>query len=437
VKIIHVATVDGGNGAAIGAYRVHQGLRRLGIESKMFVAHRVTNDPDVILFQPRFDLGSRVRRRLRRMLIRGSMARYRSARSADLESFSDDRSQHGADVLDQLPAGDIVHVHAMLDFVDYRDFFAQVPVHTPVVRTLHDISFFTGGCHANGECERFTAQCGACPQLDSTREGDLSRRIWERKHAALERVGPGRLHVVATSSWTAREAGRSSLLRGLPVTVIPYALNTETFRPRDRDYARAVLGISPTARVVLFVAEPVNRRLKGFARLVEALDGLGHVPDLLFVSVGSGHPPVRPAVPHLHLGQIRQEGLLSLAYSAADVFVIPSAQEAFGLTALEATACGTPVIGFAVGGIVDTVRHGATGLLVPPGDVAALRTAIRDLLESPATRDKMSTTCRQVAVTEYTSEVQARRYAELYRAIRSRQSVAPAWKAPETGREWK
>jgi glycosyltransferase involved in cell wall biosynthesis len=437
VRIVHVATADGGNGAAIGAYRIHEGLRGLGVDSKMFVAQRVTNDPDVVVFQPRYDLGSRLRRRFRRTLIRRSMASYRGARSADMETFSDDRSQHGADVLDQLPAGDIIHVHGMLDFLDYRDFLARVLAHTPVVRTLHDISFFTGGCHYSGDCDRFTARCGACPQLGSTRDRDLSRRIWQRKHEALENVGPGQLHVVANSAWTGREAKRSSLLRGLPVTVIPYALDTETFRPRARDYSRAVLGISPTSRVVLFVAEPVSRRLKGFARLVEALDGLGAMRDLLFVSVGGGNPPAKPTIPHLHLGQIRHPGLLSLAYSAADVFVIPSAQEAFGLTALESTACGTPVIGFAVGGIVDTVRHGETGMLVPPGDVAALRTTIRDLLESPATRDKMSMTCRQVAVTEYTSEVQARRYAELYRAIHTGRSVGSVDEPPATDREWK
>jgi glycosyltransferase involved in cell wall biosynthesis len=111
-------------------------------------------------------------------------------------------------------------------------------------------------------------------------------------------------------------------------------------------------------------------------------------------------------------------------YSAADVFVIPSSQEAFGLTALEATACGTPVVGFAVGGIVDTVRHGTTGLLVPPGDVEALRAAIRSLLETPATREAMAVNCRRVAVAEYTLETQARRYAQLYRAIQTGQSAA-------------
>jgi glycosyltransferase involved in cell wall biosynthesis len=153
------------------------------------------------------------------------------------------------------------------------------------------------------------------------------------------------------------------------------------------------------------------------------------MPNLLLVSVGSGQPPVRVDVPHLHLGQIGLERLLSLVYSAADVLVIPSLQEAFGLTALEATACGTPVIGFAVGGIVDTVRPGITGLLVPPRDVTALRDAIRDLLQDPARRGEMAVNCRRIAVEQYALEIQAQRYIEFYRTILTRQDSA--WSSPK------
>jgi glycosyltransferase involved in cell wall biosynthesis len=417
LKAVLVATVDGGNGAAIGAYRLHRGLRRLNIDSKIFVAEKRGDDPDVIAFQPPLDLGSRLQRGLRRARMTISMARYRQARSPGLETFSDDRSEHGADVLAQLPAGDVVHLHAMLDFIDYRVFYSHVPTHTPVVRTLRDISSFTGGCHVNGDCTKYTARCGACPQLGSRDEHDLSRRIWERKRAAFDSIAPGRLHIVATSWWTAGEARRSSLLSHLPITVIPNALDTEAFCPRDRSWARAVLGIPQNVRVVLFVAEPLTRRLKGFAVLAQALERLRHMPGLLLVSVGSGDPPATVNVPYLNLGHIGQERLLSLAYSAADVFAIPSSQEAFGQTALESIACGTPVVGFAVGGIVDTVRPGATGVLVPAGDAKALGSAIADLLDDPSTRSKLAASCRRIAVEEYALEIQARRYAELYRSL--------------------
>jgi glycosyltransferase involved in cell wall biosynthesis len=423
VKIVHLATLDTGNGAAIAAYRLHRGLRQLGAASQMFVAEKLTDDQSVIRFQPPGDLASRLRRRLRRAHIGRSLARH--GRRAGLEAFSDDRSVHGGEVVAQIPAGDIINVHAMLDFVDYRAFFTGIPRDAAVVRTMHDMSFFTGGCHAAGDCERYTERCGACPQLRSTQERDLSRDIWERKEAALRAVRPDALHVVAPSTWLAREARRSRLLRDVPVTVIPNALDTEAFAPRDRGWAREVLGIPPAAHVALFVAEPITRRLKGFAVLAQALEGM-QAANLVLVSVGSGRPPVALDVPHINLGQIRQERLMSVVYSAADVLVVPSSQEAFGLTAVEAMACGTPVVAFAVGGLVDTVRPGITGVLAPAHDVAALRDAIRDLLDRPAARTEMAASCRRVAVEEYALPVQARRYRELYGALLTRPRPRPA-----------
>jgi glycosyltransferase involved in cell wall biosynthesis len=215
----------------------------------------------------------------------------------------------------------------------------------------------------------------------------------------------------------ANEARRSSLLHKFPVTVIPLALDTEVFCPRDRRGAREALGISPDALVVLFVASLISQPIKGFALLAQALNGLGDLTNLLLVSVGRDTPSVEVQIPHLPLGYLGNERLRSLVYSAADVFVMPSVQEAFGQTALEAIACGTPVVGFGVGGIPDMVRPGITGLLVPALDVNTLRAAIRALLQNPARRAEMAANCRRIAVEEYALEVQARRYIELYEMI--------------------
>ena len=80
-------------------------------------------------------------------------------------------------------------------------------------------------------------------------------------------------------------------------------------------------------------------------------------------------------------------------------------------------ACGTPVIGFAVGGISDMVRDGLTGFLVQQRDVAALRIAIMDLLGNPSKRALMSEQSRRIAVEDYSRELQVRRYADLYKSL--------------------
>jgi glycosyltransferase involved in cell wall biosynthesis len=419
MKIVQLGNFDDGDGASIAAYRLHRGLLRLGHDSTMLVAEKRTEDPAVQLFQPPRDLFSRLQRRLRRERITRSLARYRNSRPAGYELFSDDRTPHGGNLLVQLPAADVINVHVIRLFADYQAFFAAVPRHTPVVRTLHDMNFFTGGCHTDEGCGKYTERCGACPQLGSRRAKDLSRRIWQRKYAALTSIGPDRLHIVAPSRALANEAKRSSLLQKFSITVIPFGLDTEEFSPRDKASARGMLGIPQDARVVLFIAEPITRRIKGFALLAQTLNGLGDLTHLLLISVGSGEPPVKVQVPHLHLGYIRNNGLRSLVYSAADIFVIPSLKENFPLTALEALACGTPIVGFAVGGIPEIVRPGRTGLLIPAQDVAALRATIRDLLQDPARRTQMSADCRRIAVEEYALELQVRRYLELYQAALS------------------
>src|SRR4030095_6253856 len=133
---------------------------------------------------------------------------------------------------------------------------------------------------------------------------------------------PHRLHLVAPSRVLANEAKRSSLLQQFSVTAIPFGLDTEEFSPRDKALARASLGIPLGARVVLFVAEPITARIKRFALLAQALNGLDGLTNLCLISAGNGQPPVKVQVPHLHLGHIRNNRLRSSVYSAADIFVI-------------------------------------------------------------------------------------------------------------------
>jgi glycosyltransferase involved in cell wall biosynthesis len=244
----------------------------------------------------------------------------------------------------------------------------------------------------------------------------LSRRVWKRKEEVFRTVNPARLHIIALSRWMAEQVRQSPLLGRFPLTIIPNGIDTEVFCARDRRTARGLLGIRQDVRVFLFAADDVTNRRKGLMLLSDALIGQSTIGDLLVVSVGHGKPALDSRIQHLHLGHIEYQRL-SLAYSAADVFVIPSLQESFGNVVLESMACGTPVVGFAVGGIPDMVRPGITGLLVPPYDISALRAAILGLVQNEKQRTEMSRNCRQIAVEEYSLELQARRYGQLYKNL--------------------
>ncbi|GAB4181701.1 MAG: glycosyltransferase [Roseiflexaceae bacterium] len=417
LKVVHLSTNDVAGGAARAAYRLHQGLQRLGHQSQMLVANKSSSDPQVLAFAPPRDPIGRVARHLRRSAMNRDMARYQATRPAGLEPFSDDRSMHAGAVVRQIPTCDIINLHWVAGFVDYTNFFRVASQRAPIVWRLSDINPFTGGCHYDEGCGRFSRSCGACPQLGSTDPNDLSAAVLRRKQAALASIPQGRLHIVALSRWIAEEARRSKLFRDLPISIIPNGIDPHTFAPRDTLAARQALGIAADQRVVMFSAGSVTNRRKGFAELVEALRGLGAREDLTLVSLGSGKQTLDLPFRHLALGHTSDDNLIAQVYSAADLFVIPSLQENLPNTALEAMACGTPVVGFDAGGIPDLVRHGHTGLLVPVGDVAGLGQAIATLLNEPNRLAAMALEGRRVVLADYTPELQVQRYVELYHRL--------------------
>jgi glycosyltransferase involved in cell wall biosynthesis len=427
MKILHLNTHDIFGGAAIAAYRLHAGLRKIGQQSMMLVRERAGSDPDVDAFAPPAELSRRLLRYARRRNLRGSLASYRETRPADADFFSDDRTEDGAALIEQLPPCDVLHLHWVAGLIDYRSFFPRAARRAPIVWTLHDMNPFTGGCHYDHGCGKFQAACGACPQLGSSRPQDLSRSIWQRKRESYESVPRGRMQLVTPSRWLADQVQRSSLFGKFGVRVIPYGLDLEAFAPRERGHARSVLGLKQDAKVVLFVAHSMGDRRKGFALLAQALNQIQDMPGVHLLSMGRMTHLEKAGIPHVALGQVQSERLLSMVYSAADVVVVPSLQDNLPNTVLESLACGTPVIGCDVGGIPDAVREGVTGMLTPAGDAAALGRALLVMLENPGTRAAMAENCRRVAVAEYSLELQARRYLELYQSM---QPVPGAGEAP-------
>jgi glycosyltransferase involved in cell wall biosynthesis len=380
--------------------RLNDGLRAAGVDSRIFTAEGA----NASLLAP----------------VTTELRQYLPRRPAGAEFFSDDRSPHGAALLARLPKADIVHLHWVARFVDYSNFFAVAAARrTPLVWTLHDINPATGGCHYADGCTRFETACGACPQLLSMSQDDLARSIWRRKAHAYTGLHAGQLRLVAPSRWLAGEICRSTLLRDAHVEHIPGAVDTRLFSPVDPREARRELGLPEDAWLVLFVAASLQSRRKGFDLLDQALgtlavswDGADR-PEL--VTVGA-QEPAEPAcgLRCHHLGPMDDDRRLALAYSAADLFVIPSREDNLPNTVVEALACGTPALGFAVGGIPELIRPGETGLLAPAEDAEALAAAMGRLLRDRDLRLRLAAQARSVAEREYGLTLHAARYRAIY-----------------------
>lgn len=210
--------------------------------------------------------------------------------------------------------------------------------------------------------------------------GEVKRRARVAEHEPERRIEVERViattadRVVAASS---HEKGLLMRLYGAAdrrVSVIPCGVDLERFTPRDRAAARAAIGLPLEGQVVLFVGrlEP----LKGVELLIDAVAELeDSAPTLLIVGGDERAESYiaglkRQAAARGIGGRVRFAGAvaqeqLPAYYSAADLCVVPSSYESFGLVALEAMACGAPVIASRVGGLTGTVRDGESGFLIP------------------------------------------------------------------------
>jgi glycosyltransferase involved in cell wall biosynthesis len=282
---------------------------------------------------------------------------------------------------------------------------------------------FTGGCHyPDVLCTRYEQGCGACPLLSSKDAHDPSSRFWKMRQSFL---GRRNLTFVSPSRWLADCAGKSALLHGHRIVVIPNGIDTNLFRPMEKLAARRLLGLPLDKKVVLFGAvNAVQDPRKGFPLLVQALDtlrssfGPGKVLPVLF---GSSQVPEGMGQ-HLQIrcmGTIGDDRRLSALYSSADLFLVPSVQDNLPNTVMEAMASGTPCVANSSGGIPDMVVHDRTGALCPANNPEAFAGEIARLLRNAAFTAALGEEARRMAVTEYSLETISRRYLDLYETIRS------------------
>jgi D-inositol-3-phosphate glycosyltransferase len=182
------------------------------------------------------------------------------------------------------------------------------------------------------------------------------------------------------------------------IATIPCGVDTDLFTPGDRAEARRRLDLDGRP-LLLWVGRIAP--IKGLDTLLDAvarLSGSGQDMRLLVVGGDADEPTnghetsLRRRIERLGLGDSvrfvgpQPQSVLPLYYAASDVTVLPSYYESFGMVALEAMACGSPVIASRVGGLVTTVRDGVTGFLVPDGDVEALAERIATLVADPELR---------------------------------------------------
>jgi glycosyltransferase involved in cell wall biosynthesis len=386
-SVLHLSAFDINGGASRAAYRLHLGLRQLGMSSRMLVRQKASDDPDVLLAgaapEPSWHRAWRKAAPylddLPRRLLRTDNPTPISPAWLPSPTAGDVRRV----------APSIVNLHWICGgFVSPT---ALPRLAAPLVWTLHDQWAFCGGEHyTTGDDRRFEHGYRAGSRPAGEGGPDVNRFLWQRKRRAYRRIRT--MSVVAPSRWLA-DLARKSLLLG------------------DRR-------IEAAQRIILFGAfGGVHNPRKDFALLVNAIRHLvaaGRGADLALAIFGSGAAgvPADLGIPVHALGVLHDDISLALVYAAADVYVSTSLADNLPLTVMEAMSCGTPVVGVDVGGMSDLVRDGETGTLVTRRDPAALAAALGSILEADDRR--LGAGARSLIEREFTLERQAERYRTLY-----------------------
>jgi len=411
MKVLIVNTTDIAGGAARAAYRLHRSLLVEGINSQVLVQSKISDDFSVISSETRLQKGFG---KLRPILDSIPVSRYKNRTKTP---FSPAWVPFGF-IVDRINAlnPDIVHLHWVAGGMLRIEDIAKITA--PIVWTLHDMWPFTGGCHYNELCDAYKVKCGSCKVLSSSIDNDLSHKVFLRKQKTYSQKK--NITVVGLSRWLAAEARSSELFKNNSIVNIPNPIDINVFAPFDKLYARELLNLPKDKKLILFGAMgATSDPRKGYIMLSQALRLIATSGAELVV-FGATQPaegmPFSQKVNYL--GQLNDDVSLRALYSAADVMLVPSLQENLSNAIMESLACGTPVVGFDVGGNSDLIEHQVNGYLAKPFSIEDLASGMDWVLQADNYKE-ITAAARKKVLNNFDSKLVAAKYIDLYKSILS------------------
>jgi len=411
MKVLIVNTCDILGGAARAAFRRHNALMACGIESRMRVG--VKKSDLISIDGPQGSLGKALG--LARPFMGRALMRLQKTNNTILHS----PAILPSGLVDEIntSTADVINLHWVCgEFLSVEDIGR---IRKPLVWTLPDMWAFSGAEHYGADNANARWKNGyTAYNRPAGHEGfDIDRWVWNRKR----RVWRYPIQIVTPSRWLAECVKASYLMRNWPVTVIPNTLDCRQFQPWHKPFAREVLGLPPNAILVLFGALGGGKDfIKGWDLLQPALTRVATERAGVNCVIFGQSEPVNPpnlGLPLHWMGHFNDDATLAMLYSAVDVMVVPSRQEAFGQTASESQACGCPVVAFNCTGLPDIVEHGVTGYLAKPYDTEDLANGILWVIENKEHHAHLSNAARERALRLWAPEVVVSQYKTIYNAV--------------------
>ena len=410
MKVLHINTTDIEGGAARAAYRLHRALLAKGIDSQMLVQKKLSDDYTVQTVA-KTKVGKFLNF-LRPYIDSLPLQKYKNRSKTPFSPAWVPFSK----VVDRINEinPDIVHLHWICGGMIRIEDLAKIK--QPIVWTMHDMWPFTGGEHYDEGQQHYTEKCGNSKILNSHKENDLSRRLWERKNKTYVKINL--LNTISPSQWMYEEVKKSSLLKNKTNHLLPNVLNTNIFKLIPKEIARDLWNLPQEKKLILFGAiAATNDDRKGFSLLINALKSLD-VKNTEIIIFGCSKPQEENLISYNinYVGHLHDDISLVSLYNSADVMIVPSKQESFGQTVSEAMACGTPVVAFDTTGLKDIIDHKINGYLAEPFNSEDLKNGIEWILNNK-NYETLSKNAREKIVSHFSEEVLIPKFIELYKEI--------------------
>ena len=412
MKVLHLITDENG-GAGRAALRINDALNQSGIESKVLFIYGDKLRDDLVQYIPLF-------KNVVKLKIYEKINLHHVNRFAPKTYFSAEKYGISLKDIPEVKKADVIHIHWINKGI-WSDRFAKelILLQKPVVWTLHDMWAYTGGCHYNGECERYVKGCGNCEGLANRCQKDISRELVAKKLHYYKQMN---LCFIGCSEWITNEAKKSYIVRklGIRCECIPNTIDMNLFTVHDRSACKKILNIQTDKKVILFGAmTSTTDRRKGYHLLKEAISHLDRDEYALAIFGNSSLDDDMKKYEIIDFGQVNDDVHLSLIYNIADVFVAPSIQENLANTVMESLSCGTPVVAFRVGGMPDMIHHKKNGYLAECFDTDDLCEGIRYLCKGEENGIKRDV-IHEMVENDYHGRKISRQYAKIYEEVKQK-----------------
>lgn len=361
-KILHINFNDKAGGAAIAAFRHNEALNLIGYDSKMLVVNKSSGSSTVL-----GPTGNKALVKLKSTLY-PALAFHCIKKYDPYATYS--KSVMGFNLAKEqvVKEADIIVLHWInYGMITIEGVNQLLKLGKPVIWFLHDMWPMTGGCHYSLSCDRYETECHNCPMLfnrnGSDKRKDVSYKTLKKK---LEKwSGYDNLRILAPSHWLAECASRSVVFKNHDICVFRNVINTDIFKPLDREFARQALNLPLNKKLIVFGADSINSPYKGWGYLKKALENMADkdVECVVFGNSDTTSILLKSTININYVGRMNDDVSLAMLYNACDVFVTPSIADNYPNVILEAMSCGLPCVGFNIGGIPEMIQHKSTGYI--------------------------------------------------------------------------